>query len=285
MPSPEGKPRVLVAGCGFVGQVAARQLHALGWEVTGVTRHAESARLLSGEPYRVVACDLLDRDGLAPLGPFEAVILCASSGRGGAEAYRRIYLGASAVLLNTFTPQQIVFAGSTSVYAQTEGEVVTETSPTLPDRETGRVLLEAEQLVLGAGGHVVRLGGLYATGRWILLEKFLDGRAVIEGDGSRIINQIHRDDAASALTFMLTGGPDGGAVPPGIYNATDGQPLMQREVYAGFSWHFRRPLPPCAPPDLDRKRGWTNKRVNPGKLLALGWRPRFQHFRDVLLQG
>jgi len=274
--------RVLVAGCGLVGRVLARQLHQAGWDVTALTHAPDTARQLAGEPFRIVGCDINDRDGLYPLGPFEAVISCVSSGRGGPEAYRRVYWEGTGNLIETFHPARLIFAGSTSVYAQRDGSTVTEESPALPERETGQVLRETEDLVLHYGGHVVRLAGIYATGRWVLLERFLRGEAVIDGDGTRIINQIHRDDAASALARML--GEPGGAPPPrGIYNATDGQPVALFDFYTRLAAHFNRPIPPFGPPDPARKRGNTSKRVATGKIRALGWRPRFTDFRDVLL--
>lgn len=277
-PSPLPRGRVLVAGCGFTGLVVSRLLHEQGWEVVGLTERPDSARGLASEPFDVVAVDINDRDTLSELGAFDAVIDCVSSGRGGAEAYRTIYLDGARSLLETICPKRFLFASSTSVYAQTDGSIVTEESPATPDRETGQILRATEDLVLQAGGQVIRLAGLFAPGRWATLEKFLRGEAVIEGDGSRVINQIHRDDAASAFAFLL-----GHTLPAGIYNATDGCPLTQRELYTEFATHFGRPVPPAGPIDLNRKRGWTSKRVSNAKLTALGWQPRYQTFQQALL--
>lgn len=269
--------RVLVAGCGYLGRVVARQLQVLGWQVTALTRSKESQRGLQGEGFGVLACDIGDRSALAALGSFDAVIHCASSGRGDAGVYRRIYLEGTRNLLATLHPKRFLFTGSTSVYAQTDGSEVNEQSPAEPVRETGQILRDAEALVLAAGGTVARLAGLYGTDRWALLRKFLDGTAVIEGDGSRWINQIHRADAASALVFLLEH-----SVPAGIYNVADGTPVTQREVYAAFAEHFRRPLPPAGMPDLHRKRGWTHKQVSNAKLRALGWTPMYPSVRAAL---
>ena len=269
--------RVLVAGCGYVGSVMARQFHALGWTVTAITRSAESAHALQGEPFQILACDIGDRAALAALGAFDAVISCVSSGRGGADVYRQIYLEGTQNLLDVLRPKRFLFTGSTSVYAQTDGEVVTEESPAEPLRETGQILRAAEALALQAGGTVARLAGIYGPGRWALLQKFLEGTAVIEGDGNRWINQIHRADAASALVFLLTH-----PVPPGIYNVADGSPITQREVFAAFAKHFQRPLPPTGPRDVHSKRGWTHKQVSNAKLRALGWTPMYPDFREVL---
>ena len=264
-----------MAGCGFVGLQAARRLHAKGLRVTGLTHSQASASALAGEPFPVVACDIADRAALAALaqenGGFPAVLDAVSSGRGGADAYRRAYLEGARSLLETLRPQRFLFTSSTSVYAQTGGEPVDEQSPAEPQRETGRILRETEELVLSHGGQVARLGGIYAPERWVLWRKFCSGEAVIEGDGSRYLNQIHRDDAAAALVFLLAEVSE-----PGLFNVTDGTWPTLREVYEAFARATNRPLPPYGPVNPDRKRGWTHKRVLTTRLQQLGWQPEYR---------
>lgn len=267
--------RVLVAGCGYLGRTLARLLFAQGWEVVGMTRTLPSAQALAQEAFPVMACDLGDRAGLSRLGGFDAVIHCASSGRGGAEEYRKVYWEGARNLIEAVRPGRMIFCGSTSVYAQRDGSVVTEESAAEPDRETGRMLLRAEAAVLGAGGTVARLAGIYGPERWVLLRKFLAGEAVIEGDGRRWMNQIHRTDAAAALGVLLSAAP-------GIYNVCDGSPMRQRDLYAAFADYFQRPLPPTGPVNEDRRRGWTSKRVSNARLAGLGWRPIYPSFREAL---
>jgi nucleoside-diphosphate-sugar epimerase len=151
-----------------------------------------------------------------------------------------------------------------------------EESAAEPDRETGRILREAEDAVLAAGGIVARLAGVYGPGRSVLLKKFLSGEAVIEGDGGRWINQVHRDDIATALLALVQSGE------PGIFNVSDNEPMTQRAVYAWLADHFGRPLPPSGPIPTDRKRGWTSKRVSNARLRALGWAPRYPSFCDAV---
>lgn len=273
--------RALIVGCGFTGEAVARLLAASGWEVTGVTHSAESAARISSEGWQAVACDISDaetvKSKLAGLGKIVALVDCVSSGRGGAEAYRRNYLDGARNLLEIVRPQKFLFTSSTSVYAQTDGSVVTEESPAEPVRDTGRILRETEELVLRSDGIVTRLAGIYGPGRWALLRKFLDGTAVIEGDGARWINQIHRDDAASAIAFLL-----GNHAAPGVYNVSDGTPLTQLDCYKMLATHFQKPLPPTGSTDINRKRGVTSKRVSNEKLQALGWQPQFASIRDAL---
>jgi nucleoside-diphosphate-sugar epimerase len=138
-------------------------------------------------------------------------------------------------------------------------------------------MLDAEAVALSAGGLVARLSGLYGPGRSILMRKFLSGEAVIEGDGLRWINQIHRDDAARAVVHLLTE-----SVTPGIYNVSDNTPATQVEVYTWLANYFRRPLPGKGEPDPNRKRGSTSKRVSNAKLRETGWSPAFPAYRDAI---
>jgi nucleoside-diphosphate-sugar epimerase len=273
------EPRVFVAGCGFVGLATARLFASAGWDVAGCTHSPESAAALAGESFPVSACDLGDRESVARIAghsPFDVVIHCASSGRGGPEQYRRVYFDGARNLCEALSPRLFVFTSSTSVYAQTSGEWVTEASPAEPARETGRVLRETEDFVLSRAGAVARIAGIYGPARSVLLKKFLTGEAVIEGDGSRWINQAHRDDVASALLAIATHGSGG------IFNVADDEPIAQRFLYERLAAHFQRPLPPTGPIDSTRKRGWTHKRVSNAKLRALGWKPRFPSFFDAV---
>ena len=268
-----------VAGCGFTGLATARLLLDRGWRVLGATHSRESADALAGESFPVFACDITDRAALSRLEKVDAVIHCASSGRGGVEQYRSVYLAGARALAETLAPAQFIFTSSTSVYAQTDGSVVTEESAAKPDRETGRILRETEDFVLARGGCVARLAGIYGPARSVLLRKFFAGEAVIEGDGTRVINQVHRDDIAAALIHLLEKNAHG------IFNVSDDEPMTQRAVYEWLAHHFQKPLPPTGPIDPDRKRGWTSKRVSNAKLRVLGWAPRFPTFRDAVASG
>ncbi len=271
-------PKVIIAGCGFLGEAAADLFFGAGWEVLGLCATEESASRLAGKPYAVRVADISGPMEFEPAWHgADALIHCASSGRGGPEAYRRVYLDGLLNLIAGLQPRRTLFTGSTSVYAQTDGSAVNECSETRPGRETGKILLDAEGVSLASGGYVARLSGIYGPGRSVLLRKFLAGDARIEGDGGRWINQIHRDDAARAIHHLFTTRAE-----PGIYNVSDNTPATQREVHGWMAAFFQRPLPPQGEPDPARKRGWTSKRVSNQKLRATGWVPAFRSFRDAL---
>ena len=273
--------KVLVVGCGYVGERLADLLHESGVEVTGVTRSAESARHLAAvKPYPVRAGDISGATGPGDLARDPAVVVhCASSGRGGAESYRQVYLEGCRRLLDAFPDARLIFCSSTSVYGQTDGSWVDEESCANPERETGRILLEAENLVLRRDGCVARIAGIYGPGRSFVLKNFLEGQAVIEGGGEgRWLNQIHRHDAARALAHLVTSNCGG------VFNVADDHPLTQRGCFARLAARFDLPSPPDAPPNTGRKRAWTNKRISNAKLRGAGWAPRFASYLDALDQ-
>ena len=272
-------PRILIAGCGYVGQATADLFHAAGWTVEGWTRSAESAAKLSAKPYPVYAINLADREQVyARDGMLDAVIHCASSGGGGLNAYRQVYLNGARSLLDRFAGSKVIFTSSTSVYAQRDGSWVTEKSETKPARETGRILLETEQLVLAQGGVVARLAGIYGPGRSALLSKFLAGSAIIDPENDRFINQVHRDDIATALFLLL----DRPSPAREIYNVVDDQPILQSECYRWLAAKLNRPIPPMGRSTAAPKRGASNKRVSNARLRHLGWIPRYPTFAEAM---
>ena len=271
--------RILIAGCGYVGQATADLFHEAGWTVEGWTGSRESAGRLAGKPYPVYALDITNRvEVCTRIATFDAVIHCASSGGGDADTYHQIYLNGARNLLDRFNGSIVVFTSSSSVYAQTDGSWVTEESETKPTRETGRTLLETENLVLVHGGIVARLAGIYGPGRSALLSKFLSGEATVDPESDRFINQVHRDDIAAALLFLLDRQPQGKQ----IYNVVDDQPIRQSECYRWLAQKLNRPVPPVGKSTRRYKRGDSNKRVSNAKLRKLGWTPRYPSFADAM---
>ena len=273
-------PRVLIAGCGYVGQATAGLFVDRGWEVEGWVRSAESAQKLCGMPYSVLAVDISDEIQVAnSKNEFDAVVHCASTRGGDIDLYRRVYLNGARNLLGRFIESTIVFTSSTSVYGQSDGTWVTEESATKPAGESGRVLLEAEKLVLARGGIVTRVAGIYGPGRSALLAKFLAGDAIIDAENDRFINRVHRADVSAAL-FLLSDRARASAVERQIYNVVDDEPILQSECYRWLAKKLNRQLPAIGRSTSKGKRGYSNKRVSNAKLRGLGWNPRYPTFAD-----
>jgi len=271
--------KTLIIGCGYIGLPLALRLQEKGHDVIAwVHSTASAASLAQYSFHRIITGSVADRnawDGVRE--QIDLVIHCASSGRGGEAAYEEVYLQGARMMGERQPRARKLFVSSTSVYGQTQGEIVTEESPTEPLAPTSRILCEAERAALTCGATVVRSAGIYGPGRTALLEKLRWGEAVIEGDGSRWMNHIHQRDLVAALSHLIEAG-----APGEIYNAADDTPVTTRDYYAWCSEFLRLPMPPLGPLNTDRKRGLTNKRISNAKLRATGWKPIYPSFREGL---
>src|SRR4029077_11426565 len=101
----------------------------------------------------------------------------------------------------------------------------------------------------------------------------------IDPQNDRFVNQVNRDDIASALFLLLNREAEESAQ---IYNVVDDQPLLQSECYGWLARKLNRPLPPTKKSEQPHKRGNTNKRVSNTKLRRLGWTPHYPTFAEAM---
>lgn len=274
--------RVLVIGCGYVGEPLAAELARLGHEVFGLRRTAfqppPGVQALTG--------DVTNPEDVRKWpGPFDWMVNTVSSSKGGAEEYRRVFWQGSLNVIEAWAaspPKKYVHAGSTSVYAQNDGSLVKETSAAEPPAETARVLLETEKALLEAvktrnfPAVLLRIAGIYGPGRGHLFLEYLRDEARMDGRGERLINMIHRDDVVGCVIAALKSGRAGE-----IYNAVDDEPAPQIHFFRWLSETLGKNMPPFGPAPLERKRGVTSKRISNRKLkMELGYQFRYPTFRQ-----
>lgn len=262
--------KVLIAGCGDVGNALAVRLLADGCEVWGVRRRIEA--LAPGvTPWRI---DLLNADRLgAPPAAFDYLFYTASADRRDEDAYRAVYVDALQRLLHRLRDagsplRRVFFTSSTAVYGQSNGEWVDESSATEPSGFNGRVLLEAEAILEDAPepGVNVRLSGIYGPGRTRLVRKVWDGEATATQAWT---NRIHVDDCAGVLHHLMRLDH-----PDSLYLGSDDEPATTADVVAWMSHALG--LPPPLPGDGAR----LNKRCRNARLRESGFRFRFPSFRE-----
>ena len=273
------RSKTLIIGCGYIGLPLALQLQEKGHEVSGWVRSATTAASLAGHRlHRIITGSVGDPLTWKQAGDdYDLAIHCASSGRGGVEAYQEVFKEGGSLLNRHLAQARRLFVSSTSVYGETKGEIVTEKTLPHPPTMTGKILSMAELDALLSGATVVRSSGIYGPKRGVLFDKFCRGEAVIEGDGSHWMNLIHQRDLVAALVHLITSG-----APGEIYNATDDTPVTQLEFYQWCSEFLHHPLPPHGPVNLHRNRGMTSKRVSNAKLRTTGWKPVYPSFREGL---
>ena len=279
--------RVLIVGCGYVGLPLGIELAKLGHEVFGLRRSAEGAAELTAVGIKPLTGDITQPADLAKLpGPFDWVVNTVSSSKGGEEEYRQVYVQGTRNLIDAFPPgtlHKYVYTSSTSVYGQTDGSVVKETSPVEPASATSRLLVEAENVLLEAASTrqfpavILRVSGIYGPDRGHLFQQYLKGEARVAGKGERLLNMIHRDDVVRCIIAALKSGRPGE-----IYNATDDEPVAQIHFFRWLSESLGKPMPPFATEEenAQRKRGLTQKKVSNRRLrMELGVALQYPNFR------
>jgi nucleoside-diphosphate-sugar epimerase len=278
--------KCLIVGCGYVGLSLGVELVRLGHEVSGLRRNVSSENELKAAGIQPLFADVTQLETLVKLpSEFDWVVHCVAAG-GGAEDYRQVYLQGTRNLVDWLAPnppKKFVYTSSTSVYGQNDGSQVKESNPTEPLAETAKILVETEKLLLSAvverkfPAVILRVAGIYGPDRGHWFKQFLINEARMEGDGSRYLNMIHRDDLIGCIIAALKNGRPGE-----IYNAADDEPVNQSHFFQWLAQSLDKPLPPSEPenPAENRKRGVTNKRVSNRKLkMELGYQFKYANFR------
>jgi len=278
--------RILIAGCGYVGEALGGLLLADGHDVWGLRRNPRSLRA----DIKSIAADLAQPEDLRDLpGDLDAVFYLVSP-KGSEDAlYRRAYVdglrGLIAALHDQRQVPRLLFASSTAVYAQDDGGWVDESSETAPEHWSGKRILEGEQLALQAlpRATVIRFGGIYGPRRTRLIDAVRSGRAVYRKAPPQYTNRIHRDDCAGALHHLMKL-EDADS----LYLGVDDDPAEERVVMLWLAGVMGSPEPRAADKEEASTRPRGNKRCRNARLVQSGYRFRYPTFREgysAVLEG
>lgn len=276
---------ILLAGCGDLGTEAGLRFAAAGHRVVGWRR--SPAKL----PVEIegAAADLSTAD-LPPVpADTTAVVVAVAADSPTEAAYRAAYVDGLSHVLDALvrdgvTPRRVLFVSSTAVYGDAGGDWVDESTTPAPGSFSGRILREAEDLLLtrlhgtSTTAVVLRLGGIYGPGRTRLIDQVRSGSAVIPED-KRYTNRIHRDDAAGAILRLCTMAEE----PAPVYIGVDDDPAELGDVLRFLASELGLDVPPSGP--VGEARG-GNKRCSNALLRGTGYSfayPTFREgYRDIL---
>jgi nucleoside-diphosphate-sugar epimerase len=258
----------LIVGCGYLGTRVARRWLAAGDRVFGITRSPTRAAELAAAGITPIVCDVTagpespSWETLRTLPPFETVFWAVGFDRASGTTHRDVHVDGLARLLNALAGSpRVILSSSTGVWGDEGGGVVTETTPTNPSREAGRVLVEAESLLRSHSkgpGVALRFAGLYGPDRLPRLEDLKVGRP-IAADPDSWLNLIHVDDAATVVCAVAAA-----ASPRPLYVVSDGHAVLRRDWYGHLAAITGSPSPTWDPA-MPRTRV-ADKRVDPALL-------------------
>ncbi len=238
------RPRLLIIGCGDVGQRVARALRNR-WRITALTSSAERIPVLRALGLRPLQGDLdhaatLRR--LAALAPY-ALHLAPPPGQGEGDPRTRALLQAWS---RSPTLRRLVYASTSGVYGDAGGARFDETRAVAPTTARARRRVAAEGQIrrwgrqAGRNACVLRIPGIYAGDRpgGHPRERLQRGTPVLASADDVYTNHIHADDLARICVAALLRGQ-----PQRIYHASDDSELKMGDYFDLAATLCGLPLP------------------------------------------
>ncbi|HUQ69019.1 MAG TPA: SDR family oxidoreductase [Planctomycetaceae bacterium] len=258
----------LILGCGYLGGRVAAAWMSRGDVVHAVTRSAERAALWRDAGLQPIVADVCDDVTLRDLPEVDTVLYAVGYDRSSGWTQREVAVDGLRHVLERMQRRcrRLVFISSSSVYGQSAGEWVDETSPCEPTQPGGECCLAAERLVRatisGSAANVLRLSGIYGPQRLLSRVEALRNGEPLTGNPNAWLNLIHVDDAVQAVLACEDRGVAGET-----YLVSGNSPVQRGEYYA----HLAR-LVGAPPPDFEetqpakRGSGGINKRCTNRRL-------------------
>jgi nucleoside-diphosphate-sugar epimerase len=254
---------VLIIGCGYLGQRVAPLWREQGRRVFALTR-SRSDELRSVGLVPIVG-DILQPETLKSLPPARVVLYAVGFDRSSGAAFREVYIDGLRNVLDALphTPERFLYVSSTGVYGQSDSEEIDERAPTEPRDENGKILLEAERLLMRElpTAIILRFTAIYGPGR-LMRRVAVEKGEPISGDGDKWLNLIQVEDGARAVLAAEQRGRPGS-----VYHVSDGHPVRRSEFYAYLAGLLNAPpvrFAPPGPPAPRDERG--NRRISNRKM-------------------
>lgn len=264
--------RVLIAGCGDVGNVVAALLMRDGHTVFGLKR--DISTLPAG--VRPVRADLLKIGTLSNLPKeIDTLVFMPTPASRDLAGYEDIFIQGWKNLWAALEhkPARTLLVSSTAVFGESGGGVVGEETEPAPSGFNGKVLLQMEQLAGRCTDNlvVVRISGIYGPGRERLISLAASSGLEVQQLPPFYTNRIHRDDAAAVLVHLLYMDK-----PDALYVATDDLPAPRFEV---VEW-LAKAQGCVAPVGLTVNNASRGKRVNNQRLRDSGFTLTYPDYRS-----
>jgi nucleoside-diphosphate-sugar epimerase len=199
--------KISILGCGWLGLPLAKALLSKGFSVNGSTTSTEKLAVLENvgiEPFLIALSENKATGSLTEfLENSEILIIDVPPKLRGSGTENFVSKIRNIIpFIEKSSVEKVLFISSTSVYNDDEIFVTEETIPK-PDTESGKQLLDTEQL-LQNNNHfkttILRFGGLIGEDRHPI--KFLAGRENLDNPDAPI-NLIHQDDSIGIILKII----------------------------------------------------------------------------------
>jgi nucleoside-diphosphate-sugar epimerase len=280
--------RALIIGCGYTGMRLAARLREISISVGGTTRSKARADELEAAGIEPLPGSLSDPKLLRQIRDVSPHLVAyfVPPQLAGEDPLQKVIDATAGASIEAF-----VYASSTSVYGDRDGDWVDEETVARPQSRLARARLAAERFAIDAARtglaptRVCRITGIYGPGRTFgsILES---GEYVLIKGRDTWVNRIHVDDLVSGLVAAWQHGVAGR-----VYNLADNEPHKAHEfaIQAAKLHGFPEPRwideseAVARLGELRLRRKLDSKRVRNGRLTQeLGVKLAYPTFRTGL---
>ncbi len=223
----------LIIGCGYLGTALAQLWTAQGLDVTVTTTRPERLQELQSVAAKAI---VLQGNNLSLLQELLQDVDCVvlSVAAKSTDAYTTTYLESSKTLVEALQSApnvvSVVYTGSTSVYGDSSGDWVDESTPLQPSTLQAQILANTEDILLSATSPnravcILRLGEIVGPGRSIKARVQQNAGKTLAGTGQNYTNLSHRDDIIGAIDFVAK------SKLSGIYNLCGDLHIPRKDYY------------------------------------------------------
>jgi len=270
---------VIFIGCGDIATRSAALLHAKKYRVLGVRRNTSVLpQWLASQSADVQLPDTLD---FLRHTDADTLVYILAANSFDEQAYKEAYIHGLKNVIDAARPglagssiERLLFVSSTAVYHQNNGELVNESSQTVPTRFNGTTILQAEKLAQSTGvATCVRFSGIYGPGRLRMIDRVKKGQCTPDTITS-YTNRVHVEDCANILAHLIEL-----EELPEVVLASDSEPASAADVESyiaatlGVEKRFRTEAG-------ESKRIAGSKRCNNQLLIDLGYKFIYPDYRS-----
>ena len=267
--------KILIIGCGDLGQAVAIKLYSQDHHITGLKRHPP----INKQSIHYIKADISKIETLNSLtGDFQQAIIILSPDSSSTEAYRTVFeTGINNLLLALNKNTSITFISSTRVYAEINGEWVNEQTPANAFDPKSRLILQAENKILAHNplNTIIRFSGIYGRTKGYFLQQIKNANP-IQQHPSYYTNRIHRSDCIGVIVHLINKKIAGDKLEP-LYLATDSEPSPKWNVacYLAEQMNYKKPTA-----SLGSEQNGKNKRISNQLLVDSGYTFKYPSYKQ-----
>ncbi len=263
----------LIVGCGYLGRLVAQRWLADGHNVSALTRSAQNASQFEAMGINPVEGDVTKPETLGELPKAETVLIAIGFDRSAAPTKHDVYVTGLHNVLKRCADwsHRLIYISSVSVYGQSNGEWIDESSPREPSSENGQICLEAEQLIHEfypasaaskvRSANILRLAGIYGPQRLLSRIDALKAGQSLTGRPDSWLNLIHVSDAATTVVQCDKSNSYGED-----FLVSDNHPVERRKYYQRLAELVGAPEPVFDPTKKGQRTQGRNKRCRNQKI-------------------